>query len=733
MYRFVNVIINNESRSVDREFLYKIPDRFLTKIKRGMWVKVPFGNMKRDVAAFVLSLSEEISVNFTIKEISDILPNIPSLSENEMKLIEFMREKYLCSYIDCLKTMIPPGAMNGVKSKYEDVLYIGLEPEGRFGREPYIKIYDLVKKNNGVYTKTQLSKNFSLSSSSISTMINHGYLSTQKRISERYNTDEYRKYGEKVLNEEQKNVYDGIINSSADKFLIHGVTGSGKTEIYMALVKYYLKQEKDCIILVPEISLTPQMVERFKGRFGRDVAVFHSRLSAGEKYDEWLRVYSGKVKLAIGARSAVFLPFKNLGLIVIDEEHESSFKSDSSPKYSAREIAEERNRLEGCRVVYGSATPSIDTYYRCKNNEIKLFRIDKRADNASFPDIKITDMRQELMENNYSIFSRELIKDIKECLMKKEQIILFLNRRGFSPFVSCRKCGYVFKCKSCDIAMTYHSKEGRLICHYCGRTEKFTNICPKCKSRYVKQFGVGTEKVENEVKKYFKGIRTLRMDFDTTRRKNSLNDIYQSFKNGEADVLIGTQMVAKGLDFKNVTLVGIIAADLSLNLPDFRAEERTFQLITQVSGRAGRGSKKGRVIIQTYNPENFSIQCASKSDFDTFYKEEIKVRKNMNYPPFSKIMSIIFSSKNERLLIENTRRLGCLLKEEMKKYDGIVLFGPSPCSIAKIKDYNRWQMLVKGNIESKIALEIKNFIYNNLKKYYKDIKINMDINPNSLL
>ncbi|SUY72783.1 primosome assembly protein PriA [Clostridium putrefaciens] len=419
----------------------------------------------------------------------------------------------------------------------------------------------------------------------------------------------------------------------------------------MNLVEDCIREGKSSIVLVPEIALTPQMIERFKGRFGKDVAVFHSKLSDGERFDEWFRVKEGKAKLAVGARSAVFLPFKDLGIIIIDEEHEASYKSDSNPKYDAREIAKYRSKLEGCRVILGTATPSIESYYKAETREIELLNMEKRIDDAFMPVIQVIDMREELENDNRSIFSSLLYSKMKDALEKKEQIILFLNRRGFSTFVSCRKCGYVFKCDKCDISMTYHFSGNYLSCHYCGKRSRATNICPVCNSKYVKYFGVGTEKVETEVKKYFKDAKILRMDLDTTRRKDSYEKIYNSFKKGEADILIGTQMVAKGLDFPNVSLVGVLAADLSLNLPDYRASERTFQLITQVSGRAGRGKTIGDVVVQTYIPDSYSIKAAKEYNYSSFYKEELSIRKSMNYPPFSEILLINMSSKNEELLI----------------------------------------------------------------------------------
>lgn len=733
MYLYAGIIVNNDSVQVDRIFTYKIPEILLGKLKIGHRVKVPFGKGNINIDGFVIELYENCENICRVKSIKHICDEFTVIREKDIQLIKKMREKYICTYLECIKMFLPTGIIKGVKNKIKDTIVIDNELEGKFLKEPYNLIYDIVEKNNGIYSKSEISKKFGVSLSSINTMIKHNFLKSDRTVVNRYNLREYSKYEKKVLNEEQQNAVDNILNSDKKMFLIHGVTGSGKTEIYMSLVDYMIKRNKECIMLVPEISLTPQMVERFKGRFGRDIAVFHSRLSDGERYDEWLRVKNKDVKLAIGARSAIFLPFDNLGTIIIDEEHEASYKSDSNPKYNAREIGELKCEIEDCKMVLGSATPSIETYYRCMKDEIQLFTLNKRADNALMPKIHIVDMREELIKNNKSIFSEELHKGISNSLNNKEQIILFLNRRGFSTFVSCRKCGYVFKCDSCDISLTYHSNGNYLSCHYCGKKYQISKTCPQCGSRYVKHFGVGTEKIQEEIRRVFPTARVMRMDFDTTRKKNSHEFIYNAFKNGEADILIGTQMVTKGLDFKNVTLVGVIAADMSLNLPDFRSSERTFQLMTQVAGRAGRGKKKGNVIIQTYNPEHYSIEYAALNDFQDFYKEEIGIRYNMNYPPFSKILCINMSSKNENLLIKSIQNIGIILKNILKNSDKIEMLGPCPCILSKIKEHYRWQIIIKGNFDNSFASNIKKTIYNGLKDVYADVKVSIDINPNSLL
>lgn len=733
MNKYVGVIINNSSVQLDKIFTYKVPEHLLQRIDIGHRVKVPFGRTNKLIDAFVVELYEEYSGNNKIKELSEMCESFPLFSKKDLIIIKKMREKYLSTYLECIKPFIPAGIFRGVKNKKENVIYTGSNLEGKFLKDNYKFIYDVVKNNEGLYNKSALANKFNLSLSSVNTMIKHGCLITKEKVVNRYDNREYRKYEAKELNFEQKAAVEKVLKSQEKVFLIHGVTGSGKTEIYMHLVSEMIRQNKESIILVPEIALTPQMVERFKGRFGSNISVFHSKLSDGERYDEWLRVKEGKVKLAIGARSAIFLPFNNLGLIVIDEEHEESYKSDSNPKYNAREIGKMQSELKGCKLILGSATPSIETYYNCIKGDISLITIKNRVDGALMPDVKVVDMREELISSNKSIFSRELYQSIEDRLNKKEQIILFLNRRGFSTFVSCRKCGYVFKCRHCDISLTYHSEQRKLICHYCGTSQSIPRICPKCGSKYVKFFGVGTEKVEREIKKLFPSAVTLRMDFDTTRTKNSYEQIYNDFKNGKADILIGTQMVAKGLDFKNVTLVGVIAADVSLNLPDFRSAERTFQLITQVSGRAGRGEKSGNVIVQTYNPDNYSIIFASNNNYTDFFKEEIKIRKSMEYPPFTDILLINMSSKNENMLIKNIQNVGVLLKNKVEKHDKISILGPCPCQISKIKELFRWQIVIKGKMNIEFTKQVKSMIYNALKDTASDIRISIDANPNNLL
>ncbi|WP_305085925.1 primosomal protein N', partial [uncultured Clostridium sp.] len=726
--------LNSDALEIDRPFTYKIPVELKERVKIGQIVKVPFGTKNKTSEGFVLALKgeEEIDKSFRVKKVASIVTDEPIIDKNDIKLIYFLREKYLCKYIDAFRLLIPVGIMKGAKSKSKKVVVFKSDDLSSIkNSEGYIEIINFLKENSGKYTKTELINNNSISKYKLNKLIENGLLEVEEEIVFRYNNRTYNIDFEKELTAQQKQVLDEYINSSDNLFLLKGVTGSGKTEVYMRMVEDALNKGKSAIVLVPEISLTPQMIERFKGRFGKDVALFHSKLSDGERFDEWFRVKSGKAKLVIGARSATFLPVKNLGLIIIDEEHENTYKSDQNPKYQTKEVAEFLSNQKGCKVVLGTATPTIETFYRALIGELKLLELNSRVDGKAMPPMKVVDMRNELKSGNASLFSRELFNEIKEKLSKKEQIILFLNRRGFSTFVSCRSCGYVFKCEECDISMTYH-RNGLLVCHYCGKTKSTPKKCPKCDSKYVKFFGAGTQRVEEEVKKYFKEAKVLRMDVDTTRSKDSYENIYNTFKDGKADILIGTQMISKGLDFKNVTLVGILAADMSINIPDYRASERTFQIITQVAGRAGRGEKQGNVIIQTYTPDHYSLKYAINYDYEGFYEREFTVRALMKYPPFGKILLINAISKKEDLLKQFMHKISNGIKLLVEKEKDIDVLGPIPCLIAKVKENYRWQIVIKGEFESEFAKKIKELLYDKSNNVYNDIRISMDINPNNL-
>ena len=545
------------------------------------------------------------------------------------------------------------------------------------------------------------------------------------------------------LNEEQKNACNKVISEMFDQnkkpYMLHGVTGSGKTEVYMEIIDYALSQGLDSIVLVPEIALTPQTITRFKNRFGDIVGVFHSQLSEGQKHDVYKAIKSGNIRILIGARSALFAPFNSLGVIIIDEFHETSYKSEKNPKFSAIEVAKFIANKNNISLVLGSATPSIDEYYKAKNGEYNLIEIKQRANKNPLPKIEVVDMKEELNKGNKSIFSFKLQDEIKQAIKNNNQVILFLNRRGYASFVSCRSCGYVFQCENCDISLTYHKGKNIGRCHYCGYEREIPKECPECSSIYVKPFGVGTQKIEEELKVIFPELKVLRMDKDTTSKKGSLEEILNKFKNKEADILIGTQMLSKGLDFDNVTLVGILSADMILNFPDFKSFETTFQLITQVSGRAGRSDKEGKVVLQTYDTDHYSIRRAINYDFEGFYEDEIKIRKAFGYAPFNNMISVVVSGENENLVKKNIQNM----------YDSIIyllkgrgitdfefILGPNPCSISKINQNYRWQILFKDdNIEINLLKGIIKYICITKRDvvFDKEVNISIDINPNSIL
>jgi primosomal protein N' (replication factor Y) len=510
------------------------------------------------------------------------------------------------------------------------------------------------------------------------------------------------------------------------------VTGSGKTEVYLQSIQRVLQDGKEAIVLVPEISLTPQMVNRFKGRFGDQVAVMHSGLSAGEKYDEWRKIQRKEVKVVVGARSAIFAPFENLGIVIIDEEHETSYKQEENPRYHARDVAIERAGKYKCPVVLGSATPSLESFARAHKGVYQLLSLPKRMNNQSLPSVEIVDMREELREGNRSMFSRVLLDKIKDRLEKKEQIVLFLNKRGHSSFVMCRDCGYVINCPHCDISLTYHRFNQQMKCHYCGYEASVPNTCPECESEHIRYFGTGTQKVEEELAKVLPEAKVIRMDVDTTSRKGSHEKLLDQFQEGHADILLGTQMIAKGLDFPNITLVGVLSADTMLHLPDFRSSEKTFQLLTQVSGRAGRHELEGEVIIQTYTPEHYSVELAGEQDYDKFYEREMMVRKIHRYPPFYYISLVTVSHEELMMAVSVTEKITQYIQSRLSA-ESIVL-GPVASPIPRINNRYRYQCLIKYKREPELGQALKKVLDN----YQHEIAagglaISVDLNPYILM
>lgn len=786
---YINVFIDTNTRALENGFTYKIPKKFEGKITPGMRVLVPFGKSNKIVVAFVYKLVESITGNYEVKEVKNLLDNKRIVSDELIRLAFFMQENYLSSVYSSIRQILPPGRIKEIKEyyyltslnpkdelqsflihkksydeiyeKFGDVIkelnflyknkeidiYYDIKRDVSIKYEEYIylidknpvlkknaikqkAVVDFLKDNNKAKLKDVLSKTSS-NLSTVKTLKSKNVIKIEKIEKKRdvFN-DDIQKYEKFVLNKEQDNAFKEIINSKKGFFLLKGVTGSGKTEIFLQLVEENLKQGRESIILVPEISLTPQTIERFTGRFGKKIAVIHSKLSQSEKFDQWRMIKNNEVKIVIGARSAIFSPFENIGLIIIDEEHDMSYISGKDPKYNTIEIAELRANINKANLVLASATPLLNSMKKAHEGKYKLLELKNRINNIEMPEIEIIDMREELKNHNYSMISKKLFLLIKETLTKNEQIILFLNKTGHTSFTFCRKCGYVIKCDACDVAMTYHKHKNRLICHYCGRTKVQPVVCPNCGSSAIKEFGAGTEKLEEEVKKLFPKSKVLRMDSETAVNKNSYEKMYTFMKQGRVDILIGTQMVAKGLDFKNVTLVGIIAADISLNLDDYMAHEKTFQLITQVSGRAGRGNKKGKVVIQTYRPNHFAIQSAKNNDYDSFYNYEMNIRKSTKFPPFVDLINIRIVGENRKILMEVSKKL---FKELNLNLDEVLEINkPIPAKIEMVNNRHRINILIKINRNKKIILKQIDEITKNFRKQFKEFNFIVSINSNNI-
>lgn len=747
---YAEVIINSNAKALNRIFDYVVPNDMENTIKVGTRVFVPFGRGTKLEDGFVINLKKESEIvqkeNIKLKEIAKIEIK-ESLTENNIILAKLMARKYFCNISDCIKLMLPPGTggkemTNRTKEKVGNFVYLKKDSDeinfdienGKIKSEKHIRVLKFLMENDGIYI-SDLEILTDVNRSIFKTIEKNGYIETIEKQIERnpFIHKNIERDLPKELNEEQRRCFDSINfcikNNEFSKHLIYGITGSGKTEIYLQLIQEVLKQGKEAMVLVPEISLTPQMVDRFLARFGDTVAVLHSKLSIGERYDEWQKIAKGEAKIIIGARSAIFAPTNNIGIIIIDEEHDISYKSDSTPRYNAKDLAKYIAEKNNCPLVLGSATPDITTMKQADDKEIQLYTLTKRATQSTLPDVEIVDLRNELALGNRSMISFKLQNEIENNLKNKKQTILFLNRRGYSTFVMCRECGYVAKCKNCNISLTYHSNDNKLKCHYCGFEIPVIKECPECNSKKVKYFGTGTQKLEEEIKKLYPNASTIRMDIDTVSKKNSHEEILNSFKNENIDILIGTQMIAKGHHFPNVTLVGVISADASLNLEDYRAVERTFQTLVQVSGRSGRESK-GKVIIQTYNPDHYAIIDSQKQDYDLFYKQELNLRKMLNYPPFCDIILIRFSGKN----LSEIQKISDLVYKKINsvKNDNIQIYKPVPSPIDKIKNKYRWRIIIKCKVTSRV-LDIINFAIDDEKiKKCKDTSIVVDINPSTM-
>ena len=741
MKLYADVIIDISHEAIDRVFQYEVPLFLCQEIKVGVQVFVPFGAGNHKRKGYVIELKEKPDYDVTkIKSLIDIVSKSVPIEGKMIQLADFLKRQYGSTMINALKTvvMIPDKVMEKEQRIYTLAIpkEEALEKKAAYDKTVKYKTRGTVLEfflNQDCLSRQQ-AKNKGISDSILKNLEKDGILKSSTERQYRNPVILRKEEAEVVmLNEEQQAAFDVFLKDYKQEkyqtYLLHGITGSGKTQVYLAMIEEVVKSGRQAILLIPEISLTFQTISRFQKRFGERVTIIHSKLSKGEKYDQFERAKRGEVDVVIGPRSALFAPFLNLGLIIIDEEHESSYKSDNPPKYHAREVALERARISGASVVLGSATPSMESYTKARLGEYKLLTLTKRATKGELAEVKVVDLREELKAGNRSIFSRELKERMQECLKSRKQMMLFLNRRGYAGFVSCRSCGHVMKCPHCDISLTYH-KDGNLHCHVCGFWQPYHKKCPQCGSAYIGTFGIGTQKVEEAVYREFPGARVLRMDLDTTKGKNSHQEILQKFSKGEADILLGTQMIVKGHDFANVTLVGILAADLTLAMQDYRSSEVTFSLLTQAAGRAGRGSEKGSVVIQTYQPEHYSILAAAKQDYKAFYELEYTYRELLKYPPVYQMLVILVTGKEE----DAVKELAEDLKEEIKKKPEhtkrLQILGPSQAGVSKMNDMFRYVIYLK-HMDYDILIKIKDNLEQKIKEKQikKDMYVSFDFNP----
>ena len=716
----IGVLVELSNKNIDKIFDYSVPDNLKDKIKVGIRVKVPFGKM--ELEGFVIEIKN--SSDISVKDILEVVDDEVILNEELLELGKKIQEDTLSTLISCYQIMLPKAlkAKNGmvINKKFDTYYYLNKDIVcyGKLSASQD-RIINLCMEKEYVLRKELVD----ISLSSLNTLIKKNILLEKKLEHYRLSYNEKIEPKKELTEDQMKVVNEVLLNKGYCPYLLYGVTGSGKTEVYMELIEDALNRGKTSIVLVPEISLTPQMVLRFQKRFGDNIAAIHSALSDGEKYDEWRRIVKGEAKIVIGARSAIFAPLKNIGMIIIDEEHSDSYKQDdSNPRYSAKDVALIRAKYHDCPLIMGSATPSLEAFARAKKGVFKLLELPNRINGKELPKINIIDMN-EIIKKAKGHFSEELLAAISLRLKKKEQVILLLNRRGYSSFVTCKNCGYTFKCPNCDITLTYHKSSRTLRCHYCGYGTKVYDTCPNCHEKSINDLGVGTERIEEELGKLFPESRILRMDFDTTSRKGMHEKMITAFKNQEYDILLGTQIVSKGLDFDNVTLVGVINADTSLNIPDFRSSETTFSLLAQVAGRAGRSTKEGEVIIQTFNPDHYAIQYTKKHDYLGFYNKEMFIRRELKYPPFYYICYLKISGKDSDYIYGEVNKIKKVLEN---KLENTIILGPSPCTIFKLNNIYRYGIILKYKKEDNLREVLDKII-----DHYKDnSKLKLDINFN---
>ena len=751
---YADIIVDISQEQLDKTFQYRIPPELENEVQIGVMVQIPFGRGNRLLTGYVIGIGSTPKIpDEKIKDIDSISQSGIQAVGRMIQLAAWLKKQYGSTMNQALKTVLP--VKEKVRQKEKKTVRLAVSKEKA---AEYLALYE--KKNavarvrllkalcktdeNGLDTAV-LKEQYQITTQTIQALEKQNVITVETQELYRNPVRETAPGQERlILNEaQQKAVTQFCTQYDAGErkpWLLYGVTGSGKTLCYIEMIQHVTAQGKQAIVLIPEIALTFQTVQRFYRRFGSQVSVLHSRMSKGERYDQFLRAMRGEISIMIGPRSALFTPFTNLGLIIMDEEHEGAYKSEQAPRYHARETAVHIAKMCGAGVVFGSATPSVEAFYRAKKNEYTLLELPRRA-SGTLPAVYTVDLREELKCGNRSVFSRRLQELIQRRLAAKEQIILFLNKRGYAGFVSCRSCGEVMKCPHCDVSLSEH-KGGRLICHYCGYTQPMPKLCPKCGSKYILGFKAGTQQIEEKLKELYPGVRTLRMDADTTRTKDSYEKILSSFANGEADVLIGTQMIVKGHDFPKVTLVGILAADLSLNASDYRAGERTFQLLTQAVGRAGRGALPGEAVIQTYQPDHYAITCAAAQDYENFYQEEILYRELSGYPPVAHMLAVQIYGKEEENVKQLALRLTDVVKSNMDFLSGkqkeqsnkkIQVLGPAPANISKINDIYRYVFYVK-HAEYDVLVEVKDRLEETLRQWQpRQMSIQFDFDPVSVL
>lgn len=722
---YAKVLIEYSIKSLDKEFIYMVPFELMDKIRVGLRVLVPFGS--QTLAGFVTEILDKIEdTPYEMKYLLGVDNASIPLSEELMDLGKYLADTTLCSRITAYQTMLP----NGLKIKKDAKSYEKFDEYLLL--TDYEKVQDYIKKNERYHKQVELLSKIiekdrvlkkEYSSSVVKTLLQKDLIKVEKVAKYRINKEGSNL--KKTLTHSQEEVYKRVEASLGkyETFLLFGVTGSGKTEVYIKLIEKVINEGKSGIVLVPEISLTHQIAKRFYEAFGSDVAILHSSLSNGEKYDEYLKIARGEVHVVVGTRSAIFAPLSNLGLIIIDEEDASSYKQDNNPRYHARDMAIFRAKYNNIPLLLGSATPSLESKARADKGVYTKLLLNKRVGNSVLPNVLVVDMTPELKKRNM-IFSELLKKKIKEKLEKKEQIILLLNRRGFSTFITCSNCGFTYKCPSCDISLTYHKSTNNLICHYCGYQKTCEELCPKCHEKSLNYYGLGTEKLEEEIKKLYPSARVVRMDQDTTRNKGTHEKIIDAFKNEEYDILLGTQMISKGLDFPKVSLVGVINADTTLNIPNFKASENTFALLHQVAGRSGRSEIAGEVVIQTFNPDHYVIEAVKANSYDKFYLAEMDFRRKLKYPPFYYLVSLKVIGSSYETSIENSKKVKNYLE---KNLEGCQILGPTTASIFRFNNEYRMQIIIKYKYSNNLYQVLKDL--DNLYSMNKNARLEIDFNP----